>query len=467
MQKFLNQIYLKSPLFIQNLFINIYGLKRELNRHGGAFKKHVSFLEKTQYYPSEKLKELQLNLLKDFLIHCSENVPYYHDLFDKYKFDPQKITQISDIKKLPILTKETLRKNIHLLVAKNYKKKDFLEFHTSGTTGKSLKIFYTKDCFRRHQAFLERQRRWAGVKVGDKVATFTGRIIVSDSETKNFWRYNFWGKQLYFSTYHLHQENIKYYVEKLEEFDPIIIEGYPSAIYLISKWLIENNYNHKIRPKAILTTGETLLDYQKELIEEVFKVRTFNYYSSSEGAPFISQCEKGNYHLNIESGIFEILDENGNEIYEENKIGQLVVTSFDTKGTPLVRYAIGDSVITSNESCSCGRNLPLVKKIIGRIDDMLYTRERGYIGRLSPAIKAFPNSVIQVQMVQNSIDTIDLYIVPDKQKFKDEHLNQVIKEIKKRTGNSVQINTHFVDHIPTGPNNKYRLTIRNFNPEQS
>ncbi len=465
MGKFLNLIYLKSPLFIQNLFINIYGFKRELNRHGGQFKKYVTFLEKTQYYSKEQLNDLQLNLLKDFLIHCYNNVPYYHNLFNEYKFDPQKITKIDEIKILPILTKEILRKNINLLVARNYKKKDLLEFHTSGTTGKSLRVFYTKDCFRRHQAFLERQRRWAGVKAGDKVATFTGRIIVSDSKTKIFWRYNFWGKQLYFSTYHLHQENIKYYVDKLEEFNPKIIEGYPSAIYLISKWLKENNYHHKIHPKAILTTGETLLDYQKELIEDVFKIRTYNYYSSSEGAPFISQCEKGNYHLNIESGIFEILDENGNEIHEENKIGQLVVTSFDTKGTPLVRYAIGDSVITSNDSCSCGRNLPLVKKIIGRIDDMLYTKERGYIGRLSPAIKAFPNSVVQVQLVQNSIDTIDLYIVPDKETFKDEHLRQVIKEIKNRTGNSIQIKTHLVDQIPAGPNNKFRLTIRNFNPE--
>lgn len=465
MKKLLNKFYDNSPVIIQNIFVSLYGLLREHQRHGGNYKKYTRLFSKTEQFSKSDLYDYQLKELRSFLVHSYKYVPYYTNLFNQIGFKPQNISSLNDLKKIPILSKETLRKEPDLFKAKKFAQNDLLEFHTSGTTGKALTVFFEKDDFRKRIAFLERQRNWAGTKNGQKVATFTGRIITTKPGVKCFWRYNYFGKQLYFSTYHMNDENLFSYVQALENFQPLIIEGYPSAIYLISQWIYKHSYNHKIHPKAILTTGETLLDYQKEEIERVFKVQTYNYYASSEGAPFITQCKEGGLHINPESGIFEILDENGNDIFESGETGQLVVTSFLTRATPLIRYKINDSVVITNTKCKCGRNFPIVKQIIGRTDDMLYTKERGFIGRLSPAIKAFPNSVIEVQFIQNTLDEIDLFIVPDKAKFKNEHINLVLNEIKKRTGDAVVIKPLLVDQIKRGSNNKYRLTIRNFNPE--
>jgi len=433
-KKIISVIYEKVPTFIQNIFISLYGLLREYQRYGGNYKK---------------------------------NVPYYKKLFDEKKINPDDIKNLQDLKKLPILSKETLRKEQNFFQAKNFKKRNLLEFHTSGTTGKALTIKIEKDDFRKRMAFLERQRIWAGTTNGKKVATFTGRIISTKLGNKKFWRYNYFGRQLYFSSYHTSEENLVYYVKALDKFKPIIIEGYPSAIFLVAQWILKNSYQHSIRPKSILTTGETLLDHQKEIIEKAFNASTYNYYASSEGAPFITQCEFNSLHINPESGIFEILDENDKPVTTPGKTGQLIVTSFLTRATPLLRYRINDSVVISDKKCKCGRNFPVVEQIIGRLDDMLYTSERGYIGRLSPAIKAFPNSVIEVQFVQNSLDIIDLYIVPDKEKFEGKHLALVIEEIKKRTGSNVTITPHIVSEIARGSNNKFRLTIRNFSPQNS
>lgn len=466
-KKYLLLIYEKVPTFLQDIFISFYGLLREYQRYGGNYRKYTKWLLETEKMSESDLISLQFEQLKSFIIHAYDNVPYYKKLFNEKNINPGKISSIQDLKKIPILSKETLRKKQNLFQSRNFAKHNLLEFHTSGTTGKALTITIEKDDFRKRMAFLERQRIWASTTNGKKVATFTGKIISTKPGTKKFWRYNYFGRQLYFSSYHTSEENLIYYVNALDKFNPEIIEGYPSAIFLVAQWVLNNSYKHSIRPKAILTTGETLLDHQKEVIEKAFNTTTYNYYASSEGAPFITQCEFGELHINPESGIFEILDEHDKPITTPGKTGQLVVTSFLTRATPLIRYRINDSVVTSDKKCKCGRNFPVIERIIGRVDDMLYTLERGYIGRLSPAIKAFPNSVIEVQFIQNSVDEIDLYIVPDKEKFQNSHLALVIEEIKKRTGDNIKITPHLVNEIARGSNNKFRLTVRNFTPQNS
>ncbi len=457
-----NIIYFSSPVFLQHFYTSLYGWKREINRYGGNFKKYVNHFLETQFYSKDELYSYQLNRLKKLLEHCYRSVPYYRRCFDKIGFDPSRFSSLDELKKIPVLTKEEVRIHIEDLVAKNFKRKELSEYHTSGTTGKSLKAFFTIENFREKMALIERQRIWAGVKCGDRIATFTGKIITSNNNPKTFWRYNLFGRQLYFSTYHLSDKYLKKYIDALIKFKPIIIEGYPSAIYILAQWVDNNQYKMDLQTKAIFTTGETLLDYQREKIEHVFQTKVYNYYASSEGAPFITQCEHGGLHLNLDSGIFEILDNNMHEVNNEGELGELIVTCFSNEGTPLIRYKINDTVTFSKKQCACGRNFPLVEKIIGRVDDLLFTKERGYIGRLSPAIKAFPNDVIEVQFVQNGLDEIDLYIIPDKNRFKEEHLKTVLKEIHQRVGESVRITPKIVDKIPRGSNNKYRLTIRNF-----
>ncbi len=464
MNPIFSTLYENLPTFLQEIAISFYGLIREHQRYGGNYHKYTNWLLETEKMSKSDLDTLQFNELKKFILHTYKNVPYYKKLFDDNNITPYNINSLEDLKKIPILSKEALRKDPESFQAKNFYTRDLLEFHTSGTTGKALSVKIGKDDFRKRMAFLERQRIWAGTTNGKKVATFTGKIISPKPGKNKFWRYNYFGRQLYFSSYHIKDENTIFYVRALEKFKPQIIEGYPSAIFLIAQWMFNNAYNHNIRPKAILTTGETLLEYQKEIIEKVFKTTTYNYYASSEGAPFITQCEFGCLHINPESGIFEIVDTNNNPVTAPGETGALIVTSFLTYATPLLRYRINDSVVLSNKKCTCGRNFPIVERIIGRVDDMLYTQERGYIGRLSPAIKAFPNSVKEVQFVQNSLEQIDLFIVPDEKKFNDNHLNLVIEEIKKRTGDKVKIIPHLVNQIKRGSNNKFRLTIRNFNP---
>src|SRR5690606_37522756 len=144
----------------------------------------------------------------------------------------------------------------------------------------------------------------------------------------------------------------------------------------IAKYGLRHNYYFPANTiKAVFPTAETITEESRFYIEKFFKTKLYNQYASSEGAPFIFECEKGNLHIELQSGVFEVLDVNNQPTISS----RLVVTSFTNEGTPLIRYDIGDSITLEEEnvSCSCGNNNPLVKEILGRIDDYVYSPENG------------------------------------------------------------------------------------------
>jgi phenylacetate-CoA ligase len=119
------------------------------------------------------------------------------------------------------------------------------------------------------------------------------------------------------------EENLGHYYNKLREIKPVEISGYSSSIYILSKY-IEKYKLEKIVPSFIMTTAETLHNYQREKIENAFNCKVRDQYGCTEMAIFVSQCEKGSYHIHPEYGIVEVIDADGN-VLEEGKEGKLFV----------------------------------------------------------------------------------------------------------------------------------------------
>src|SRR5690606_25639518 len=111
--------------------------------------------------------------------------------------------------------------------------------------------------------------------------------------------------------------------------------------------------------------------------------KVYNQYASSEGSPFITECTEGHLHINEDSGIFEFLN-NKNNPAQPGEIARMVVTSFRNWKTPLLRYDIEDNVLIplTQITCKCGCKMYYIEKIIGREDDILWTEEKGYVGRM-------------------------------------------------------------------------------------
>jgi len=296
---------------------------------------------------------------------------------DDIENDPHGVLQ-----KMPILTKSERKTNPDALVNKN-RSTDGVGY-TSGTSGAPTINYLDKESINRSFALWRRFHKAIGLETRRvRQVRFSGRLIVRPDEKKPpFWVYNYFENQLLMSTYHLTDENLPHYIKKLNRFKPTLLDGYPSAIYIISRFINQNNLKLQFTPKAIAVTAETLYDYQRLEIQKAFDCHVYNQYASSEGSPFITECVHGNLHLNTDSGVFEFINSNG-EKAKPGEVAQLVVTSFTNLKTPLIRYNIEDTVLlcTDEKTCDCGCSMPMIEKLTGREDDILWTKEKGYPGK--------------------------------------------------------------------------------------
>jgi phenylacetate-CoA ligase len=181
-------------------------------------------------------------------------------------------------------------------------------------------------------------------------------------------------------------------------------------------------------PEAVFTSSETLLESQRDLMEDVFRCRIFDGYGNSELCASIGQCERDKYHLNAEYGIVEL----DHDVRGKNgDTGQMICTSFVNHGIPLLRYRIGDLMRLSDSKCPCGRGLPIVDSIVGRMDHVF--KDATFLKK--------------ARIMQKS-KSITMALVVPRQGFGEEHMNQLRFEINNRLGSEMQVDFEIVDAVP-------------------
>lgn len=436
----LMDIYHRLPGWTQHIAVTSYGYILKHQRYGGNFQKYVKELEETQWLSLEKLREIQTERLRAIVRHAYENVPYYESLFNKIGLLPYDIEYIKDLSKIPILEKETLRQEIDRFVAKNISKRKLMVDATGGTTGTPLSVYITKDILRRQFAYWEaRQKRWAGVKMGDKLATFLGRTVVPAGKNKPpFWRYNIALNQILFSSFHMEESNLKYYVDKFNSFKPRVIIGYPSSVNLLAKYILD--YKKTIfTPKAILLTSESLTPTQRKNIEEAFGAKVFNQYGGAELVAFVSECEKGSLHVSMDYGVVEL-----QRIKNKHEI---IATTLINYAMPVLRYRTGDFAVPAKvKKCACGRELPLIDSIEGRRSEMLVTPEGRYIGSAALSLVfEYAKNVKQAQIVQPDGKKIIVRVFKEKE-FSQNDREFILLEMRKRVGDTLDIEIEELTH---------------------
>lgn len=461
MKKIIKDIYIKSPVWFQNTIISVYGYQLMKQRYGTVYKDTFKALISKQYDQYDLAVKEQNELLVIFLNYAVNHSPFYKELYKD--IDIRTITNIDDLKVLPIVDKEDFR--AHIEDVYTIEKDKGINSFTGGTTGKSLEVRFDKEDMERRMAYLDAFKYRAGIKDPFKVrkATFSGRDLIHNSNTKIFWRYNAAYKQRLYSTFHLSEDNIPLYVADMNKFKPEVINGFVSAIYELAHFIHRNKISLSFVPKAIFTTSETLLPFHRSLIEDVFNAKIYNQYASAEGAPFITECVQGNLHYNLDTGVIETSNSlNG---IEDN---QMIVTSFTTKGTPLIRYNIEDLVHFEEGVCSCGSCHPIVFRIEGRKVEYLLSGMNGKISlsHLADVIKGIPNSVKKIQFIQDEINKIKIKIAIDKDLFEKDHEDKILKEMVYRFGASTQFHVQYVEDIPREKSGKYALIKNTMNSKK-
>ena len=443
-------LYNRSPIPVQNLMTTAQGTIYRKHRFGPAYRAALEEYNRRDYSDRAALEAYQQERLRELVSHAVNNSPFYKEFYKDVDLDA--FYRTGDITLLPVLPKETVR--AHISEMYTIPEEGATVSNTSGTTGKSMKFLWVRNDHQRRMAYLDAFKLKHGfVHLKMKRASFNSSKIVPPGQKKPvFWRDNLAVRQRIYSGYHCKGDNVQYYVENLNKFKPDALDGYPSAIYEVAKYIVQHNVKLTFTPKAIFPTAETLLPHYREMIEKAFGCPVRDQYASSEGAPYITECTCGKLHVGMDTGIIEFLDN-----------GRMLMTCFETHGTPLIRYDIGDKAyLAEDQTCACGSREPVVDRIEGRSLDFV---ESPYTGRftsiyMSLVSEEFLNSIRAMQFVQNEIDTLDVYLETDENYMPE--MNKIIEDkLHYSLGEKMRIFVHVVDEIQKDPSGKFRLIINN------
>ena len=435
------EIYYNSPIFIQNILTSMYGKKLMQERYGPGYEKKLQELrvkDRTVDYRIEQLERLNA-----FLLFIQEHTPYYRKLFQEHDIRLP-FTSLDQLQTIPILEKETLRQQNEAFMSEVDAP---VRGRTGGTSGKSLQVAFMREDVQERMAHLDYFKELHGFHSGMRRASFTGRTLTAiDQKKPIFWRMNRPLNQLLLSIFHMKEENFPAYIEELNRFRPAALDGTPTAMLEIALYLLKHDLRLDFPLIAIFPTSETVTPEMRRLLEEAFQAPVFDQYGSSEGAPIISECRERKLHLHHETGIIEPYGD----------LGEVVVTCFTTRGTPLVRYRIGDRMTLGREACTCGLNGPVIESIDGRGTSFIVSEKRGKVfeGDITTIARELPNSVLRLQVEQHALNHVTLRYIPDEQRFVPKHEKILLREMQKLLGSSMKVTLEPVQQMKQEPNGK-------------
>lgn len=453
-----DKIYQNMPVGIQNLMISMYGFGWKKRRFGGAFQAEYQNFKHRESYTTSQWDSYTAENLQKLLLHAFNTVPYYKEKWSALGFTNEKIKKITPatINQLPFLEKDDLRKYCKTELVSNIPETKGEFFASSGSTGTPTSILFSHAMHQRWSAGFEaRIRNWAGLTRFNRRGMIGGRRVVKEGiANPPYYRYNFFEKQVYFSAYHISARTAENYLHAIKKYKLDYMTGYAASNYFLARFFDEMNLNVP-QLKAVITSSEKLTDEMRELFAKVYRCKTYDSYSGVEACGLISECEQGGLHISPDIGIIEFLNENG-EYAKPGEIAEMVCTGLLNYDQPLIRYRIGDMAIMDDRKCACGRDMPLVKDIVGRHEDVVIGKDGREMVRFHGIFIEMPK-ILQAQLIQEDIDNITLNIVGSSalnDTEKDLLMNRIFSQLGK-----VNIIINELTEIPKGPNGKFRAVI--------
>lgn len=434
-----------------------------------SISKFSRVLQKTQWFSRQEIERLQNMNLRIMLNHAYETVPYYRRVFRERNLSPVDIKSVEDLVKLPVLTKAEIRKNFGDLLSRNFLRKD-LTLGMSGGSGDQIKFYSTKEDLSWVVAAEYRAYGWAGYELGDPCLMLWGSSADMTKRNSILWRFSGGLKRIMvMNTYVMSDEVLARLSNLLNKFNPEIVRGYASSVYMMAKYMLENG-SGMVRPRAVITSAETLFDYMRKTIEEAFGCQVFDFYGSREIGSLAAECqEHSGYHVSAENVALEFVREG--EHVAIGEAGVILVTNLRNFGMPFIRYEIGDVGRASSDVCGCGRGLPLMSSVEGRISQFMAVYDKR-LGRVVPVSTAGPGifsialmhmPLERYQIIQESLDRVVVRAVKTKG-YSQKDTDFLLEHVRKYLGDSIEVEVEFVDFIPPLPSGKRSVFVSKIDP---
>jgi phenylacetate-CoA ligase len=415
-------------------------------------------LRRTQYDPPEVVAARQWDRLQQILRHAYQTVPFYRRRFDAMGLHPNAVRSFEDYARLPVLTKQDVRENTTDLLSDRYDKKDLHRKTTSGSTGTALEVFVDDAAHQFKRACVLRADEWSGWRLGEPVAMVWGNPDYLQRGWRGRLRNALLERRTYLDTLKISDEALARFAHELVRRPPSLLFGHAHSVYLFAAYLRREGIA-TIRPRGIITSAMVLHSWQRCVIEDVFHRPVTNRYGCEEVSLIACECERHQgLHVNAEGIYLEILRD-GRPV-PAGEQGQVHVTDLSNRAMPLLRYQVGDLAVLSNRRCVCGRGLPLLERIAGRVADYVVTPA----GQLISGISLTENfalkipGVAQFQIIQESTHQFIFRLVRGPG-FGAASLDRLRELVHGTFGTEVGYRCEFLDRIPTEASGKYRFCI--------
>jgi phenylacetate-CoA ligase len=414
-------------------------------------------LERSQWLPLETLKARQAERLKQILRYAATHSAYYERIFKAQRFDPEHF-QLPAFQQLPLLTKANIRASTDEILSREFARSALGEHRTGGSTGVALTTYFDRDWREIRTADALRSDQWAGCFHGMKIASLWGNPKLPKT-LKQRLRALLIDRFVYLDTIDLNERSIRDFIARWRRGEPEILFGHSHSLYILARYVLENRIGD-LRPRGIISTSMMLLANERELIESAFGCRVTDRYGSEEVALIACECERHKgMHLNIEHLYIEFLRPDGTQAAPGEE-GAIVITDLVNRGMPFIRYRIEDVGVPSDRRCACGRGLPLMERVTGRVADYLKRRDGSMVAGVSlveRTLTAIPG-LEQLQVVQPSIDEIVVNVVRAAD-FSSATEEALLAEFRAVFGPGITLRTQYMERIPQERSGKYRFSI--------
>ena len=415
------------------------------------------------WFPPSMLRAIQHYRFRSMIRHAWRNVPFYRDAMRVRGLTPKDFKKPEDLKLLPLASNKEFRKDSSIFNAETVDvTSDFVM-----RAGNYKQIYWSRKAALQWFARISRNRAVLNRLLGSQagyVEAYVQPFEDCNNTLNKYWRENLLFRGRTGSRYRLsindpHEETIN----RLNEIRPDIVYSYGSQTEQIFKYI--KNRSIPINPPRIWVYGSDMMSPgTRRHIEEEYGCLVYSTYNMNEMGALSFECEKRDgFHLNTDSCHVRVVDAEGNDV-PDGESGEVVISNLVNKATVILNYRTGDEGTLSPEPCECGRNLPLLKDMKGRVCDTIYRGNGDTISyaALAPPVGSILARVRDFQVIQENPGHVCWTLVP----FADTAREKVASELADVTRRVFpppdRVEVRWIDKVELTPGHKKKFVIQRF-----
>ncbi|MDR0380709.1 MAG: phenylacetate--CoA ligase family protein [Oscillospiraceae bacterium] len=427
-------------------------------RRGNRIRPYLRELTASEALPPDELAALQRRRLEALLDVCAREVPAYRFL------GAEGVSPLIRFADIPPLTRAALRADPDAFLAASARPETLTPGMSGGTTDDAPVRFYLdRRAVEHYEAARWRGLSWWGITPGSRSVMVWGAPVEWElSKQAAYRRREKWLKnRVMIPAHDLSRAALPGHIALLDRYRPEYLYGYASALYALANLMRQTGLRPKHAPRIVLSTSEMLFDFQRTLIAEVFGCPVVNEYGAKDAGILAYECPEGQMHITCENALLEVLDPQTLRPLPPGETGVLAVTDLHNFSMPRLRYLLGDMASLSAKRCRCGRTLPLLDALEGRLVDILVTRDDRLVhGNVLVHLSNTHGAVERFQIVQHTPELATLRIVPAEGSHADD-MEGFIRQVRALLPGT-QVAVELVSDIAPSASGKRRYAIREF-----